>query len=374
MPIIGLSDLPAQLGYIGHLRKGAPKPTSGAAPGKDLTYLRFDSERPELEKLFLKLYGPEPRTIENVFVPYAHPDANFEAWREVWTSSTLMHRCDGVTVHQWFDVSTGKHSFVQKPCEISHLTGQQGGCTRQGRLKLIIPALGEIGLVTLHTSSIWDIINVSRQLRSLYNLASNVGGTLVGVPLTIMRIPSKIAVPMNGERRRVEKYMLAIGASIDYVQRALAAQQRNALPPAADDDILMLPAYLGDDDDDDGDAAPVQRALPPAPTSAPTSAPARSAAPAPPRQTSPTTAIAAGSNDAETRVNEFLRSYCVGLKGSEKTGEAYFKGFYGKKSFAERQQAVLDLNLDPAADVQPVDEVEAIDAELISDTDIHGLL
>lgn len=63
----------------------------------------------------------------------------------------------------------------------------------------------------------------------------------------------------------------------------------------------------------------------------------------------------------EAKLNQILLNHSIALKGNQKAGEAYFKGFFYKKSFAEKQEAVLDLGL------LKVEETAVVDAEIIEE-------
>lgn len=73
----------------------------------------------------------------------------------------------------------------------------------------------------------------------------------------------------------------------------------------------------------------------------------------------PASAIA---SPEEAELDKLLTGHCIGLKGNQKAGEAYFKAVYGKKSFEEKQAAALDLKL-VAVEPEPVIEAEVVEEE-----------
>ena len=221
MPIKGLTTgQQAAFPEIGQLRKGAPKPDA-KRPGKDLTYFRFTSDIREVEAAFNNAYDGEPRLI-NIFLPFATTDENMEAWQEEYVASGLKHRCDGEHV-VLIQNEDGDYT-VPKP---DNPIPCPGGCKPVGRLKVIVPELRRLAFVTILTTSIHDIRNLTAQLRALESLR----GDLRGIPLQLRRRPKKISTPAgNGRRARREKWLLSVEAAPQWVELQLAAQQAQATP------------------------------------------------------------------------------------------------------------------------------------------------
>ena len=231
-PIIGLTDRGTpQFPKIGDIRKGAPKTTN--APGRDLDYFRavFSEGEQDAAAKFFEVYGPEPREI-NVLLPFREIDRNFEAWQEEYTASALIHRCDGVTCVMWRDDS-GQIRHTPKPCP--------GGCKQTGRLKVIIPELRRLAYVEVHTTSKWDIVELTANLESLAKLTQN---GVSGIPLVLKRRPRQVSTPRGGGKRvRQEKWLLSIEAEPRWVDAKLTAMQLEAFPSGA-----QLPALPAPDD------------------------------------------------------------------------------------------------------------------------------
>jgi len=219
MPIKGLTNQAPQFPMIGELRKGAPKPEQGNAPGKDLTYFRFTSDVPEALEAFEAAYDGEPRLI-NAFLPFRYVDENWEAWQEAWVAGGLKHRCDGEYVVRIQDddgaYTDPEPGTVKCP----------GGCKPSGRLKVIIPELRRLAYVLVLTTSKWDIHNLDSQLRALYEIKQD----LRGIPLQLRRRPQKKSMPQGKKRVRREMWLLSIEAAPTYVELQLAAQEAAALP------------------------------------------------------------------------------------------------------------------------------------------------
>lgn len=225
--IKGLTDRPAALPEIGAIRKGAEKPEDGRRPGADLKHFRvvFDERETESTAVFQDRYGKQPTEI-NILFPFNEIERNFEAWRESYGAGALLHRCDGEQVLYEIDSATGEKLVVNgnpfKAC-----AGKT--CKPVGRMKVIIPELARLAYLVVHTTSIHDIINLSRQLEALRVMN---GGRLAGIPLKLRRRPVKISTPSgeNGKRARREKWLLSVEADPEWVARSLTELKRAALP------------------------------------------------------------------------------------------------------------------------------------------------
>ena len=216
MAIIGLTDQTAQLPIIGILRKGEEK--KGNKPGRDLDHFRFTSEDPEAIKYFEEAYTKQPRQVR-VFLPHKTTDENIDAWMEHWVAGGLMHRCDGKTTVLW---RTDKHDYSTEPKSCP------GQCKQVGRLSVIVPELGRLATVTVLTTSIHDIKNLHRQLRSYEALSTD----LRGVPFVITRRPVRISTPSgpNGQRARREKWLLSIETQPQWTTLKIQSMEQEALP------------------------------------------------------------------------------------------------------------------------------------------------
>lgn len=249
MAIKGLTDRPASFPQIGVLRKGAPKPEKG--PGRDLKHFRFDSDDADAVARFRTVYGDEPTSIR-VFLPFRTAAENFEAWQEHWTAGALQHRCDGETCVLWL-TERNTYSQQSRPCPHLHLAkDERDRCKPTGRMKVIIPELRRLAYVTVLTSSIHDIVALTGQLEAIESLR----GDLRGIPMILRRQPREISTPSgtNGQRRRMEKWLLSIEAAPTWVDLQLQAQEQAALPapmkllPAPSANPLTGEVWDGDDD------------------------------------------------------------------------------------------------------------------------------
>ena len=236
--ILGLTDRAAAFPEIAQIRKGAPK-TDLKKPGPDLDYFRFVTPDQSLASVFASEFGNQPQEIRFIS-PFNTTSEVFEAWREAYTASSLQHRCDGrMTVRT---LTPNGYTDNPMPCP--------GGCKQVGRLKIVIPTLKRLGFVTVHTTSIWDILTIYQNLMALEMLR----GSLRGIPLVLRRVKRAISTPNgNGQRARREKWLLTIEAAPDWVALELDAMQRAALPSANEPLLLTAGDSLKPEIDDEND-------------------------------------------------------------------------------------------------------------------------
>jgi hypothetical protein len=281
MAIKGLTDRGSAFPEIGQIRKGAAKDPGGNRPGKDLPYFRveFDGKDPRGEK-FVKIYGTTPTDI-NVLLPFNEIERNWDAWYEAYTAGRMVARSDGENFTYLVDIKTGEHVVIngldKNGVQVPHreIVGSyqtQKGGTEQikmkpvGRLKIVIPELQSLAYLTVHTTSIYDIMNISSQLEAIQQMNS---GRIAGVPLVMRRRKKMISTPdLNDKSKRVrrEKFLISIEADPDWVKKMLMHVKRLALPDnglnllpetvtqSEPEEYKQLPAGSDNDDDDDYDA------------------------------------------------------------------------------------------------------------------------
>lgn len=225
---------------VGKLRKGGVKPESGKAPGKDLTYFRFDSDDARAVSHFRAAYGDEPAQV-NVFLPHQTAAQNFSCWQEAYVAGGLTHRCDGETCVIWLDGT--KYRTDPKPCP--------GGCKEVGRLMVIIPELQRFAYVTVETHSINDIIRLQENLQAVEFLR----GDLRGIPFILKRTPVEISTPTaDGKRARREKWLLSIEVDPAWAALQLESMHRAALTAGSvtvDESRMLTTDYVEDDEDEE---------------------------------------------------------------------------------------------------------------------------
>lgn len=247
MAIKGLTDRSLSFPEIGQIRKGAKK-TSEDRPGQDLTYFRveFDEKETAAAETFLARYGAQPTEI-NVILPFNEIDRMWDAWLEAYTAGRMVARSDGEKFTYLVDTKTGA-ILVKGGIDVKtgqprpYIEGQPVGtwrnqkknrdepilCKPTGRLKVVVPELGRAAYLTVMTTSVHDIANLSAQLQAFQQVN---GGRIAGIPLVLRRRPKKISTPnQDGTRARRVKWMLSIEADPDWVKRMLTEVKRLALP------------------------------------------------------------------------------------------------------------------------------------------------
>lgn len=237
MPIKGLTDetsIGSGLPIIARLYKGEEKPEGGNRPGKDLDYFRveFEPQFEYLRKDWEALYGEHPREFPRAYFAAPTVDEAFQAWKEEWTATVLLHRCDGESQVQWWDANAGAYFRSKKPC-----AAPQCGCKATGRLNLILPdfleVTGILGYIALTTHSVNDILTLYRYLNDIQRMY----GQLNGVPFVFGRAKRVISVPKKdknangrGDRMRTSKSLLYIHVTGDFALNRLLPAMASAAP------------------------------------------------------------------------------------------------------------------------------------------------
>jgi hypothetical protein len=243
MPIKGLTTNGERWPRLGTLRKGA---ASNGSVGADLKeHLRFDGADATIQQQWAHVFGGELVTSLEIMLPYAELDACWQAWREEWSASGLQARCDGEE-HVLWRGTDGIIRHEAKPCPA--LTGGKCDAKPTGRLEFTVPAFARMGTITLTTTSIHDIKAIDGSLKALLAVA----GDLRRVPLQLSRHARMISVPRGGGKRsRMEKWLIHLEASPEWVGAQLSSQQQAAL--AMNDQQPMLEAPEIDEGGDDGE-------------------------------------------------------------------------------------------------------------------------
>ena len=248
MPIQGLSDrgsVDPRFKEIGRIRKGASK--SGNRPGADLDHFRYvpDSGHQESAAVFERLYGKEPKSLE-VFFPFNEMERVFSSWREAYGQNRLCKlRCDGARWHDWVDGDRHYHSAQGRECELKE-RDTENRCPNcplaySGRLSVILRPMwenGQIGLITVLTSSINDIGYLSGKLVTYEPLA--------GKPFTLWRETERIGVPIQGKRAGKDSDLLHLELSEERLLLEFEAARRQS--------IAMIAASIQPDPESYGEA------------------------------------------------------------------------------------------------------------------------
>lgn len=238
MPIIGLTDRNMSFPEIGTIRKGAPKTAN--RPGKDLEYFRVDIDAKEVDAMsrFEDAYGSMPDEI-NILLPFDEIERFWDAWLEAYTAGRMVARSDGEFFTFLVDLETGEpivknginlRTGKQEPHrDYIGKAGKSDITTKPtGRLKVIIPELRRLAYLTVKTTSFYDLINISEQLKAIKHIS---GGFLKGIPLVLRRRPKMISTPGDsGKRVRREKWLISIEADPSWVRPKFDEVLRLAMP------------------------------------------------------------------------------------------------------------------------------------------------
>lgn len=178
--------------FLGHVRKGEPKPESGNRPGKDLDYFRidFESNFTWLLDEFTAIYGDKPKELKNVVVMGDKPDMVFDTWYRQYNSKhDLVRQCDGDNQVRYltdeFNYSTKPKACIknaEKPCDC-----KQTGILYFG-LPLLVARTGVNGFFIMTTHGVNDILNIYNTLQMVYKNTL----TLRGLTFDLSRVPQEI--------------------------------------------------------------------------------------------------------------------------------------------------------------------------------------
>jgi len=248
MPIQGLSTrdvIQPRFRNLGKLRKGGEK--SGNRPGADLDHFRFvpDNGRADILQAFVDAYGEKPERLE-VYFPYPTMEENFRSWREDYGANHLCKlRCDGARHHDWIQGDRHYHSEEGRECTFK-CRDTENRCPEcplgyYGYLDVILPGMwyhGQVGLVTVLTTSINDIATLSAKLVQWEPLTNK--------PFVLWRQFRTIGVPIKGERRAKDVSLIYLELTEEQMAEAFlgAREQHEMLPESVN------VAEFGDDPPD----------------------------------------------------------------------------------------------------------------------------
>ena len=245
MPIKGLStrdDVAPRFPTIGKLRKGGPK--RNGQFGKDLDHFRFTSDEAGVVEAFQSIYGEEPDHLD-VYLPFATMEENFGSWRETYGANGLVKiRCDGEYHVNW--VEGDRYMRGRKPCTLKckDVPNRCPDCALAyvGRLSVILEPLwraGFIGLVTMETHAINDIGQITSKLVQ--------HEPLTGKQFSLFRRDTRIGVPMKGKRAAVDKSLVYIELSQQWMVAQLEAARDTAFAQLNGHAPVALAAAVDED-------------------------------------------------------------------------------------------------------------------------------
>lgn len=239
MPIKGLTDRGLALPEIGQIRKGAKKETN--RPGADLTYFRveFDETEVKAAEAFRAAYKDKPAAIR-IILPFNETERMWDAWMEAYTAGRMIARSDGEYITYQLDDKSNvivQHGLDKSGQRVKHPVDNIAGHDQKGnnvkfkhsgRLKVIVPELSRAAYLTVMTTSIHDIGNISDQIAAFKELNN---GQLAGIPFILRRRKKMISTPgEEGNRVRRAKSLISIEADPEWVKAKLVQLGSLALP------------------------------------------------------------------------------------------------------------------------------------------------
>jgi len=253
---------------LGKIRKGGKKQSN--RPGADLQHFRLDDAE-DVAEAYEKLYGTREPQEMGILLPFDDMDRVFRAFHELYTGGTLLCQGDGQRVQYMRHPNTGNllvrggfavcdfettgRSFCrgeEVPCPgMNHdLYSICQQCKPHGYLMAIVPEVRRFGYYEFTTTSFYDILNLTANLKAIMQLNR---GRLTGVPLVIRRVPTMIPTPgSNGKRVRREKWLLHIEAAPGWVEQ-LQNKWEALREPGNGHAVAMLDAPEVEDDEDEDD-------------------------------------------------------------------------------------------------------------------------
>jgi hypothetical protein len=239
------------LPQLGSIRKGAGKVTRQNAQGasyqsvgpdlKDRFRLDFFSGFEDSVRKAVEVFGSLTPTRIIATLPFNSMNDCWVDAYEAYTKGRMIARADDEHFIRLVDLATGKVVVNNGEPYTPHTPGQVLGIVgktpvktrRTGRLTLVLPALERMATMTLHTTSIYDCVNIGGQLAAIQIIANAARLPLAGIPLLITRRLAEVTwVKESGESCRVTTGLIQVEADPSWVKYMLRDMARRALPQA----------------------------------------------------------------------------------------------------------------------------------------------
>ncbi len=231
MAIMGVSDpesVEPRTKEIGRLYKGSKQKENARGKmiyGDDLDHFRFVSPDPVVQKAFENAYGTEPAQLR-VYFWHRTAQENFGSWRESYGRNGLCKvRCDGDYIVDW--IEGDRHHHGRRLCDkpFKDTENRCPGCplVQVGRLSVILLPLweaGHFGTVMLTTHSWNDIAHLASKLTQWQ---PNTGREFI-----LRRQWQKVGAPINGKRAAVDKCLVKLELTDEWMKRQLTAYTNEA--------------------------------------------------------------------------------------------------------------------------------------------------
>lgn len=247
--------------HIGTLYKGAKK--VGNSVGNDLDHFRFDPKNKyddRITEAWSEAYGNEPKeinfflmadTVEEAFDPYY---CQFQTIKNAPKGRKVLE-CNGINIVRKMNPTTNVLQRVNEPCLNKDPEADScEKCKASGVLKLHIPELfmaaGSVGFVSIGIKSKYDLAEIAKNLEAIYNLVSQVGSTLSGIPLILKRGDRVVATRFQNKSTgewipKIEtKSLLSISLKNAYVKSLLTARDSQAIASLTGNTRAIEPAKI----------------------------------------------------------------------------------------------------------------------------------
>lgn len=233
MPIKGLSDR-RRFTRGGHLRLGK-KHESGRYPVKSDHFIA-DFENPEVEALFYRLYGAEPKRITICFGADDAEDIFPQYYKCYGSSAGLKCKGDGEVASR---INTqGELEEVDCPTPEHCEFGKRNGCKQMASMQFFIKGLPGIQIFQVNTTSFNSIVNLNSGIDLLRTVRG--GRSIRGVWVDLCL--NEQQAQANGKAVTIYVMKLDIPVSLDNLGALQCAFDAPALlPPDESRDEYLTP-------------------------------------------------------------------------------------------------------------------------------------
>lgn len=272
MPIKGLTDRKLAFPPIGQVKKGM-KVKGKTKAGKefmrpvDLDYflVEFDEGEEAAALDFLDAYPTQKLRDINIIFPFNDIDRAWDAWYKAYNASRMVAKSDGEHMEYLGDLDTGdwvvlngkdKDGNKVKHMEVpgKQKNGKNIPWKPVGILTFVVPELKRAATMRLVTKSIWDVINITAQLKAALEIT---GGQLAGIPFVLKRRPQEVSTPMgDGKRQYQKKWLCRLEISQKWMDLKLVESQQRALPQLTEIPQLTVNVELDEPDNIEEDINP----------------------------------------------------------------------------------------------------------------------
>lgn len=227
------------------IRKGMPKTDDGYV-GKDLNdkfRIQFSPDFDDVQADWQKIFGEFFPKVLPVYLPFDDVDQVWDCWYEAYTGGRMVCRADGERFIYWVDTKTGERIVVNGEPYIAFDPDMVVGTYLNRKTNKEVPIKARMvgrltvipgfefphyGCLTLHTTSIYDVLNISSQLDGLMSLT---GGRLKMIPINLVRRQREITWNKpDGTAQRITKGIVNLEVDSNWIKAQLEMMRQQALP------------------------------------------------------------------------------------------------------------------------------------------------